>query len=82
MELTTFWCHQLNVFPLLAERALNVVVPFVTKYLCESGFSALLHIKTKARNRLNPGDDMRLALSKTVPRFHEIIKKKQQQKSH
>ena len=49
MELTTFWCHQLNVFPILAERALNVVV---TTYLCESGFSALLHIKTKARNRL------------------------------
>ena len=45
MELTTFWCHQLNVFPLLAERALNVVVPFVTTYLCESDFSALLHKK-------------------------------------
>ena len=55
MELTTFWCHQLKVFLLLTERALNVVVPFVTTYLCESGFSALLHIKKKARNRLNPG---------------------------
>ena len=82
MELTTFWCHQLKVFPLLTERALNVVVPFVTTYLCETGFSTLLHIKTKARNRLNAGEDMRLALSKTVPRFNEIIEKKQQQKSH
>ena len=82
MELTTFWCHQLKVFPLLTERALNVVVPFVTTYLCETGFSTLLYIKTKARNRLNAGEDMRLALSKTVPRFNEIIEKKQQQKSH
>ena len=82
MELTTFWCHQLEMFPLLTERALNVVVPFVTTYLWESGFSAFLHIKTKARNRLNPGDDMRLALSKTVPRMNEIIEKRQRQKTH
>ena len=69
-------------FLILAERALNVVVPFVTTYLCESGFSALLHIKSKARNRLNPGNDMRLALSKTVLRFNEIIEKRQQQNIH
>ena len=59
-----------------------MIVPFGTTYLCESGFSALLHIKTKARNRLNPRDDMRLALSMTVPRFNEIIEKRQLQKSH
>ena len=82
MGLTTFWCHQLNVFAILAERALNLVVPFMTTYLCESGFSALLHIIKKARNRLNTGDDMKLALFKTVPRFNEIREKRQQQKSH
>ena len=75
MELTTFWCHQLNVFPLLAERALNMVVPFVTTYLHEFGPPA---IKTESRNRFSPGEDMRLALSKTVSRFNEIIEKRQQ----
>ena len=66
----------------LAERALKVLVPFAATYLCEAGFSALLHIKTKARNRLDASDDMRVALSKKEPRFSIIIEEKQQQKSH
>jgi len=64
MQLDTFWCAQLNTFPQLAERALEVLVPFATTYLCETGFSTLVHIKTKARNRLDASDDMRVAISK------------------
>ncbi|KAK3862332.1 hypothetical protein Pcinc_031801 [Petrolisthes cinctipes] len=82
MQLDMFWCEQLKLFPQLAERALEVLVPFATTYLCEAGFSALLHIKTKARNRLDASDDMRVALSKKESRFSIIIEEKQQQKSH
>ena len=82
MQLDMFWCAQLKTFPQLAKRALEVLVPFATTYLCEAGFSTLLHIKTKARNRLDASDDMRVALSKKEPRFSIIIEEKQQQKSH
>ncbi|KAK4313839.1 hypothetical protein Pmani_014847 [Petrolisthes manimaculis] len=37
---------------------------------------------TKARNRLDASDDMRVALSKKEPRFSIIVEEKQQQKSH
>ncbi|XP_068239754.1 protein FAM200C-like [Palaemon carinicauda] len=82
IQLDMFWCAQLQAFPQLSRRALEVLVPFTTTYLCEAGFLTLLHIKTKVRNRLDASDDMRLALSMKEPRLNNIINEKQQQKSH
>ena len=58
---------------------------FSTTYLCEQGFSALLLIKNKPRNRLKVSHDiiydMRVALSKNItPRIQEIVQKMQAQK--
>ena len=64
-----FWASQLETYPVLAEKALTVLVPFATTYLCETGFSCLVRIKTKSRNRLDPQHDMRVALSTKTPRF-------------
>jgi hypothetical protein len=66
----------------LAKKALSALIPFATTYLCESEFSALVSVKTKARNRLDARHDMRLALSKTVPRISALTHRKQQQLSH
>jgi len=49
---------------------------FAITYLCEQGFSALTVVKTKARNHLDPGDDLRIALSKTEPCIEDIMKEK------
>jgi len=81
-NLENFWCAQVMSYPRLAKIALQHLVPFATTYLCEMGFSSLVHIKTKARNRLNASNDMRVAISKKIPRFSKIIEEKQQQKSH
>jgi len=81
-DLEQFWCGQFERYPELAKVALQILLPFATTYLCEMGFSSLLHIKTKARNRLNASNDLRLALSKKEPRFKTIIQEKQQQCSH
>ena len=70
------------MFPQLAKSALKILVPFATTYLCEIGFSTLVNIKTKPRNHLDPGDDMRVAITKKEPRFNLIIERMQQQKSH
>jgi len=45
--LSTFWCHQIVAYPLLAKKALEILVPFVTTYLCEQSFSKMVDIKTK-----------------------------------
>ena len=57
------------------------LIPFATTYLCESGFSALLAVKMKQRNRLAAKDDMRVALSKTIPQFCVLVENKKQQPS-
>lgn len=81
-SLEDFWCSIVPSYPKLSERALNVLLPFSTTYLCESGFSTLLSIKTKYRSRLNPEDDMRIAISRTEPRIDNIIAQKQEHRSH
>ena len=65
------------------------LILLVTTYLCESGFSALLAIKTKRigwmltkRNRSDAKDDMRVALSKTIPQFRVLVENKQEKPSH
>uniref|UniRef100_UPI00358E7D1C protein FAM200C-like n=1 Tax=Myxine glutinosa TaxID=7769 RepID=UPI00358E7D1C len=80
--LEEFWCAALDMFPRLGGKALRVLISFATTYLCESGFSSLFSIKTKSRNRLNPQADLRIAVSKKVPRFDKIMKEKQEQRSH
>ncbi|RUM29465.1 MAG: hypothetical protein DSY42_06440 [Aquifex sp.] len=50
--------------------------------MCESGFSTLLQIKTKTRNRLGVEHDMSCALSTTVPQIDTLVVKKQAQPSH
>jgi hypothetical protein len=80
--LQEFWCKQLKGYSNLANKALSILIPFSTTYLCETGFSTLLHIKDKKRNRLDPADDMRVALSRVKPRVDLIVQRKQQQKSH
>lgn len=82
LQLESFWCSQMKSYPSLAERAIKILIPFVSTYLCEAGFSTLLHIKTKQRNRLDPERDMRVALSQKHPRLEKLLKSKQQQKSH
>ena len=72
----------MNMFPKLVEKALSTLISFVTTYLCESGFSPLLSIKTKSRNRLNAQADMQIAISNKMPRFQKVLCDKQEQKSH
>nr|XP_054593836.1 protein FAM200C-like [Nothobranchius furzeri] len=80
--LSTFWCQQMEKYPVIAKKALDFFVPFVTTCLCEQSFSRMLDIKTKKRNRLCCENDTRLALSKVKPRISELVSQRQQQKSH
>lgn len=65
--LVKFWTSYQAEFPELVTKAIRCLLPFPTTYLCQSGFSTLAYIKNKYRARLAPENDMRLALSTTVP---------------
>ncbi|GBP91744.1 Protein ZBED8 [Eumeta japonica] len=58
-KLGTFWRKAAAEYPIIADRALKMLIPFATTYRCETGFSTLVTLKTKARNRLNVEHDMR-----------------------
>ena len=81
-KLESFWCSNMESYRKLSEKALSFLVPFKTTYLCESGFSSLIYLKNKYRNRLNPSKDLRVALSNCVAMYDRMISGKQQQKCH
>ncbi|KAF2348407.1 hypothetical protein FHG87_020838 [Trinorchestia longiramus] len=80
--LSTFWCQQMVTYHVIANKALEIFIPFVTTYLCEQSFSRMLDIKTKKRNRLYCENAMRVVLAKVKLRISELVSERQQQKSH
>ena len=73
MVLDNFWCIQLETYPKLAEKAL-AVLPFSITYLCKAGFSSLVYLKNKYRNRLETvKNDLRIALSNKQPRYEKLV---------
>ncbi|KAI6647766.1 hypothetical protein LOD99_8607 [Oopsacas minuta] len=68
-ELSTFWCSMEESNPLLTEIILKRLLQFPTTYLCESGFSTLLQIKSSTRKKLKVEDDLRCALTNTDPQI-------------
>ena len=69
MALSQFWFAMCKSFPQVFELAFRILLPFATTYLCESSFSALVHIIKKARK---VEDDLRLISSNTNPRIPKI----------
>uniref|UniRef100_A0A0L8HAD3 HAT C-terminal dimerisation domain-containing protein n=1 Tax=Octopus bimaculoides TaxID=37653 RepID=A0A0L8HAD3_OCTBM len=69
---TEFWPLMCRSYPNVAEKAIRALLPFVSSYLCESGFSDL----TQRCTRLGVENDLRCALSSSHPRISELLKKK------
>jgi len=82
-NLEEFWFKKAMGYPNIQQTALRFLMVFSTAYLCEQGFSSLLSIKNKRRNRLNPSDDIRLVLSNSIaPRITQLVKVGRPNKSH
>ncbi|XP_068229341.1 zinc finger BED domain-containing protein 5-like [Palaemon carinicauda] len=74
VTLAAFWHGTLGEYPNLAKKAISLLLPFSTSYLCEQAFSAMATIKSKQRNRLlSPEDDMRVALSTIRPDIKMLL---------
>ena len=77
-SLGELWTSVKKEKPIIGNKAMTFLLPFSTTYLCEQGFWALTVVKTKARNCLSPGNNLRVALSKIEPCIEEIMKRKYQ----
>ena len=81
-ELVTAWCNISSSYPRISKYVLKMLLSFPTTYLCESAFSTLVTIKSKARNRLNVEDDIVCSISKIQPRISLLSQEVQCQGSH
>jgi hypothetical protein len=62
-----FWVCIGGEFPHLSRKALNILLPFATSCLCETGFSAMAAIRTTYRSVMNLENDLRAAISELQP---------------
>ena len=79
-SLSAFWLSVSTEYPLLSNKAVNILLPFAATYLCETAFSALTNMKTKYRSRLVVESDMRA--SNITPRIDSLCKAKQAHPLH
>ena len=77
-----FWLSVKSEYPILSEKALKIVTPFTTTYLCEKTFSTVTAIKNKYRSRLEIEAPLRVAVTSLEPRISKIILNQEQQMSH
>ncbi|XP_030298040.1 zinc finger BED domain-containing protein 5-like [Sparus aurata] len=78
------WVTQGQRFPPLWERVHLLLLAFPTSYLVEQGFSQVLHMQTKYRNRLNlvSSGALRLKLISQCPDVKKLAAAHQAQGSH
>jgi hypothetical protein len=82
-SLANFWLHVRTNYSELSYKALKVVIPFPTTFLCEKAFSALMYLKNKYRNSLrNVESDFRIQVSEIKPNIEKLVAEMQHQLSH
>ena len=77
-----FWAGIRDEYPDLSKKEMRILVQAPTTYRCETGFSTMVTLKNKSRNRLEIDSDMRCALSQIEPRISKIMGTKQFHLSH
>lgn len=82
VSLVQFWLNLHTDYNTLSTKALKVLLPFATSYLCETGFSALAAMKSKYRARLVVEKELRVAISSQTPRFDKLCANGQAHPSH
>ncbi|KAJ8894542.1 hypothetical protein PR048_007199 [Dryococelus australis] len=84
VPLDEFWVELKKEHPSVAEKATLVLLPFVSIYRCESGFSSYTYTKNKFSNWLDAAPDLCIQLSNIKPNFKTVLstKMKQFQSSH
>ena len=75
--LPKFWIAMVFGIPKFTRTAIGRLMPFPSIYLYVAGSFALLEIKSKIRNKLAVGPDLKRALSTTMPCVDRLVTKMQ-----
>ncbi|XP_077970335.1 zinc finger BED domain-containing protein 5-like [Styela clava] len=78
-KLVQFWVSLQTLYPLISTEALKALMPFSSSYKCESGFSAMIGIKSKFRNKLQLSNSLRLKLSEIEMNVKSIMENSKKQ---
>ena len=82
-DLSSFWVTRKADYPTLSEIAVSTLLPFVSTYLCESGFSTMTCLKTSTRSCIdNIEAVMGPPLTKIEPRYDLIMRNTSFHPSH
>ena len=82
LPVAEFWLSVASSYPEISKITLKKLLAFSSTWLCESGFSALVCMKSKQRNRLDVKYDIRCALSTIESRISKLVAKAQEHPSH
>ena len=74
-NIVTFWLRVKDDFPTLTNKAFDILLPFVTSYLCETGFSTLRVLKTKYRFPLMIKNELKTVISSMLKSLKKIVLK-------
>ena len=69
VSLIQFWLDIKSEYNVLTNKALKVLLPFATSYLCKTDFSALAAIKSKYRVRLVVEKELRVTISSIIKKY-------------
>ncbi|KAL4107763.1 hypothetical protein QTP88_018055 [Uroleucon formosanum] len=75
-SLLGFWNSIKDEYPEVSNKALRILIPFATSYLCEVRFSAVAVSKSKYRSKLNAEKEMCVAVTTLIPNFEKLINEK------
>jgi len=83
-NLIEFWLSAQQKYKTLSTEALKVLLPFSSSYLGQVGFSAMVDIKNKHRNKLQLSNSLRLKITKIDVGVGAVINnsRKQAHSSH
>ncbi|XP_075472991.1 protein FAM200B [Ascaphus truei] len=81
-SLTSFWVTMKREYPDISAKAIDVLLPFPSTYLCEATFSKLATLKSKNRSRLDVEPELRVAVSGISPRMDVLTAGAQAHPSH
>ena len=79
--LSNFWLERKAEYPTLSNLASDVLLPFVSTYLCESAFSVMTHIKSSKRSCIDDLESV-MRLTNIDRRFNVVMKGMQFHLSH
>jgi hypothetical protein len=73
VPLSQFWVTAKKEFPSIGEKAINILLPFATTYMCEQSFSSMLTIKNLKRSLESLHHELRVALSTIDPDIKKYV---------